>query len=55
MPAHVTRVSESGIFTREHIEQLSAAGFHAFLIGESLMKASDPVAALGALLHSGHA
>jgi indole-3-glycerol phosphate synthase len=55
MPAHVTRVSESGIFTRENIEQLSAAGFHAFLIGESLMKASDPVAALGALLHSGHA
>jgi indole-3-glycerol phosphate synthase len=54
MPADVTRVSESGIFTREHIEQLAAAGFHAFLIGESLMKSSDPVAALSSLLHTGH-
>jgi indole-3-glycerol phosphate synthase len=54
MPSDVTRVSESGIFNREHIEQLAAAGFHAFLIGESLMKASDPAAALRALLDSGH-
>jgi indole-3-glycerol phosphate synthase len=54
MPAHVTRVSESGIFNRAHIEQLSAAGFHGFLIGESLMKAADPTAALQALLHPGH-
>jgi indole-3-glycerol phosphate synthase len=55
MPAHVTRVSESGIFSREHIEQLAAAGFHAFLIGESLMKSPDPTAALKTLLHSSHA
>jgi indole-3-glycerol phosphate synthase len=54
MPSDVTRVSESGIFNREHIEQLAAAGFHAFLIGESLMKASDPTAALEALLQTGH-
>ena len=54
MPTHVTRVSESGIFNRAHIEQLSAAGFHGFLIGESLMKASDPTAALQALLQPGH-
>jgi indole-3-glycerol phosphate synthase len=51
MPAGVTRVTESGIFTRLHVETLSAAGFHAFLIGESLMKAPDPSAALRSLLH----
>jgi len=51
MPSHVTRVTESGIFTRAHVETLSAAGFHAFLIGESLMKSPDPSAALRALLH----
>ncbi len=55
MPAGATRVSESGIFNRADIEQLSAAGFHGFLIGESLMKASDPTAALRALLVPGHA
>ena len=50
MPAGVTRVTESGIFTRADIETLSAAGFHAFLIGESLMKSDDPTGALRALL-----
>jgi indole-3-glycerol phosphate synthase len=55
MPANVTRVTESGIFTRADIDTLSAAGFHAFLIGESLMKANDPTRALKALLgSSGH-
>jgi indole-3-glycerol phosphate synthase len=55
MPTGATRVSESGIFNRADIEQLSAAGFHGFLIGESLMKASDPTAALRALLLADHA
>ncbi len=50
MPSGVTRVTESGIFTRGDIETLSAAGFHAFLIGESLMKSPDPRAALRALI-----
>ena len=52
MPTDVTRVTESGIFTRVDIETLSAAGFHAFLIGESLMKANDPAGALRALIGS---
>jgi indole-3-glycerol phosphate synthase len=54
MPAHVTRVTESGIFTRSDIETLSAAGFHAFLIGESLMKSNDPSGALKTLLGTAH-
>jgi len=49
MPSHVTRVSESGIFTRADVDMLGAAGFHAFLVGESLMKAAQPVEALRAL------
>lgn len=50
MPADVVRVSESGISTRSDIDLLRGAGFDAFLIGESLMKSSDPTAALRALL-----
>jgi len=38
IPAGVVRVSESGIFTREHIESLRSVGYQAFLVGESLMK-----------------
>ncbi len=38
IPAGVVRVSESGISTRQHIEDLRAAGYQAFLVGESLMK-----------------
>ncbi len=54
MPATVTRVTESGIFTRGDIETLAAAGFHAFLIGESLMKANDPANALRTLVVPSH-
>ncbi len=50
MPAQVTRVSESGIFTRADVAMLQAAGFHAFLVGESLMKAAHPAEALRALV-----
>jgi len=35
-------VSESGIRSRADIEILMAAGIHAFLIGETLMRAADP-------------
>jgi indole-3-glycerol phosphate synthase len=55
MPTTVTRISESGIFTRADIDVLSAAGFHAFLIGEALMKSANPAAALRQLLSSGGA
>ena len=52
MPANVVRVSESGITNCAAIQTLTEAGFHAFLIGESLMKAHDPAHALQALLGS---
>ena len=50
MPEHVTRVSESGIFTNADVRLLQSAGFHAFLVGESLMKSENPAAALRALV-----
>lgn len=49
-PASVVRVAESGIHTGEDIEQLRAAGYHAFLVGESLMRAESPGAALKELM-----
>jgi indole-3-glycerol phosphate synthase len=52
IPRGVVRVTESGIATPEHIVQLRAAGFDAFLIGESLMRQADPGAALEELLRT---
>jgi indole-3-glycerol phosphate synthase len=42
MPAGVLRVAESGIETSADIARLRDAGFEAFLIGESLMRAERP-------------
>jgi indole-3-glycerol phosphate synthase len=50
IPASVVRVAESGISTSEDIARLRAAGFDAFLIGESLMRQADPGTALAELL-----
>ncbi len=50
MPADVVRVSESGIHSTADIELLQGAGFQAFLVGESLMRAKNPAASLKALL-----
>lgn len=50
LPGGVLRVSESGIRTRSDIDLLLGAGYQAFLVGESLMKASDPAAALRELM-----
>lgn len=52
MPADVVRVSESGIHNAADIARLRAAGYHAFLVGEHLMKSGDPAAALRALVAS---
>ena len=50
LPAAAVHVSESGIETAEDMNRLRAAGFHAFLIGESLMRQPDPGTALETLL-----
>ena len=50
IPASVVRVAESGIATSADLARLRAAGFDAFLIGESLMRQADPGAALKELL-----
>ena len=49
-PAGVLRVAESGIHTAEDVARLRAAGFDAFLVGESLMRAESPGEALRELL-----
>lgn len=49
IPTGVTVVSESGIKTREDMAKLKAAGVHAVLVGESLMRSPDIGAALDAL------
>jgi len=50
LPENVVRVAESGIRSREDIARLRAAGYHAFLIGESLMRAEHPGEALRELV-----
>jgi indole-3-glycerol phosphate synthase len=50
MPKDAVRVAESGIDSGDDIVKLRAAGYHAFLIGESLMKAQSPGGALRSLL-----
>jgi indole-3-glycerol phosphate synthase len=53
LPKSAVRVAESGIHTQADMKRLRAAGFEAFLIGESLMRESKPGGALAALLRGG--
>jgi indole-3-glycerol phosphate synthase len=41
MPANVVRVAESGIRTRADAQSLRDAGYHAILVGESLVTSND--------------
>jgi indole-3-glycerol phosphate synthase len=50
LPARCVRVAESGIHSGADLARLRAAGYDAFLIGESLMKAERPGKALMHLL-----
>jgi indole-3-glycerol phosphate synthase len=52
VPAGKTVVSESGIRYREQIEELEQVGVDAVLIGEPLMRAEDPEAAVRELTRS---
>jgi indole-3-glycerol phosphate synthase len=46
LPAGALRVAESGIASAADVARLRAAGFDAFLVGESLLLADDPAAKL---------
>ena len=52
MPDDVVRVAESGIGGPTDAARLAAAGFHAVLVGESLVTAPDPAAAVTALVQA---
>lgn len=45
-PPGALLISESGLRRREDLRRLHTAGFHGFLIGETLMRAQDPGQAL---------
>lgn len=49
MPDTVVRVAESGIRGPDDARTLAAAGFDAVLVGESLVRSSDPAAGVAAL------
>lgn len=50
LPSEVVKVAESGIHTAHDLATLRAAGFQAFLIGESLMRMDFPGKSLRELL-----
>ena len=49
VPADRLLVTESGITSQADVQRMRAAGVHAFLVGETFMRADDPGAALAAL------
>lgn len=53
IPEECIAVSESGLRTGDDLERLARAGFDGFLVGEQLMTAENPGAALRALIEGG--
>jgi indole-3-glycerol phosphate synthase len=53
LPKSVVKVAESGIRSDADIKKLQAAGYQAFLVGETLMRAERPGQALRQLLAGG--
>ncbi len=49
LPSDRLMVTESGIATRDDVARLRAAGIHAFLVGETFMRADEPGDALAEL------
>ena len=49
MPDGVLRVAESGIQGADDARRLADAGFHAVLVGESLVTAGDPARSVAEL------
>jgi indole-3-glycerol phosphate synthase len=50
IPSHIVKIAESGIHTIEDARRMKQAGYDAILVGESLVKARDPVAFLKELI-----
>ncbi|MBC8647799.1 MAG: indole-3-glycerol-phosphate synthase TrpC, partial [Thermoanaerobaculia bacterium] len=50
IPPGPVRLAESGIRDRRDLRRLAAAGYEAFLVGESLLRAGNPERALQQLL-----
>ena len=50
LPVDAIKVGESGVRSRDDVMAMAAAGCDAVLIGEMLMRAADPAAAIRALL-----
>lgn len=53
IPNHILKVAESGISTRSDVEYAQLHGADAVLVGEALVRGSDPGAALRALMGQG--
>ena len=53
IPDHVTKVAESGVRDAADARMLQAAGYHAVLVGETLVTAADPASVLRSLRHAG--
>ena len=54
IPGDVIRVAESGIHSHDDVTRLRAAGFDAFLVGESLLRQNDRAAAVRGLVQGGN-
>ncbi|MCB9991443.1 MAG: indole-3-glycerol phosphate synthase TrpC [Rhodospirillales bacterium] len=50
IPESAIKVAESGIYTHQELSTLYEAGYHAFLVGESLMRQDDIAAAVHTLM-----
>lgn len=50
MPSHVVRIAESGVKTRDDAQSLRDAGYHAILVGESLVISENIAKSLRELL-----
>jgi indole-3-glycerol phosphate synthase len=53
LPRHLPAVAESGIATADDVRAVAAAGYRLALVGSSLMRATDPAAALADLIAAG--
>jgi indole-3-glycerol phosphate synthase len=55
IPDGVIRVAESGVRGPDDAQRLADAGYHAVLVGESVVTSGDPSAAVAALRAAGRA